>query len=232
MPGKHAHSPLGDAQAKVRSRQNVVHPRQSFRHSDGFKGVAAVLEESDARDLSVTKQPEPRCARLNLDPVPPSVVCRHRRDDLVASLDELVRLIAHGLPNTAEVFLKANDVLASVYPSFSASRTREIEGETGRRVFYRSRNVSTIERVNDSLSDLDHPLRHLARAWRSALGSRNELFAQLLGRVDHVSQAGVDLGPGPGLEAAVRVDPELFRSQHPRRLLEQLHHLLDARDAR
>lgn len=47
------------------------------------------------------------------------------------------------------------------------------------------------------------------------------LLAEVLGRIDHVGQSSLGLGPLTGLETAVRVDPELFRT-------EVLEHLLDA----
>src|SRR5215207_1280793 len=66
----------------------------------------------------------------------------------------------------------------------------------------------------------------------TASGSRHQLLAHLLGRVDHVAQAGFDLSPGACLEAAVGVDPELLGTQDTSSLVEQLDHLVRARDPR
>src|SRR4051795_5914869 len=84
-------------------------------------------------------------------------------------------------------------------------------------------------RATISTFSLDIAAQYLAAAESPyELGSCDELFAELLRRLDHVAQARLDLIPAPRLQAAVRGDPELLRLEDPSGLTEQLRHLLDA----
>ncbi len=66
----------------------------------------------------------------------------------------------------------------------------------------------------------------------SSVGGGDELLADLLCGLDEVAQGGLGLGPGAGLQAAVRVDPELLGRQHARCGLQQLGHLAGRRNPR
>jgi hypothetical protein len=47
-------------------------PKRLLRHSGGFEGVGAALEEGDPLDLSITKQPDPSESGVQFDSVAPS----------------------------------------------------------------------------------------------------------------------------------------------------------------
>ena len=69
-----------------------------LRQPGGFEGVVSILEERDPLDLSSVERPEPSESSLQFDSVATPEMPRHRRDEPVASLNELAWLIALGFP--------------------------------------------------------------------------------------------------------------------------------------